>query len=119
MSFLQTATENHTAPLELEEIQDLIEIYTHRLEAELDTIKAERRTGRPASTREEILKLQLERDAREHASGFWIPDLQNVETLATLKGWGGEWVSMNTMSFVRISKDGTVLPSSFPPKGQS
>ncbi|KAF2433724.1 hypothetical protein EJ08DRAFT_731302 [Tothia fuscella] len=119
VAFLQTATADRTEPLQLPEIQDLIGLYIHRLESKLDDLNAERRPGRPASTGEVTLKQQRDRDVQEYDAGFWIPDLQDVKVLETLKGWGGEWVSLNTMKFVRIAKDGTRLESSFPPKGQS
>jgi translation machinery-associated protein 16 len=82
-------------------------------------LNAERRPGRPASTREADLKLQKDHEVKEYASGFWVPDLESEDVLATLKDWGGSWVALNTMTFVRIAKDGTRLESSFPPKGQS
>jgi translation machinery-associated protein 16 len=119
VAFLQTATSNSTSTLTIPEIQDLIEIYMGRFDSDLDALKEERRPGRPASTREAELKLQMEHDVKEYASGFWIPDLEDAQVLATLKEWGGSWVALNTMKFVRISKDGSRLESSFPPKGRS
>jgi translation machinery-associated protein 16 len=119
VAFLQTATSNATSPLTVPEIQDLIEIYVGRFDLDLDALKAERRPGRPASPREAELKLQQEHDLKEYASGYWIPDLEDADVLATLKEWGGSWVALNTMKFVRIAKDGSRLESSFPPKGRS
>lgn len=119
MAFLQTASLDRTAPFTLPEVQDLIETYIHRLEAKLDELNAERRPGRPANTGEVTLRQQRDRDVQEYDAGFWIPDMQDADNLAVLRGWGGEWVSLNTMKFVRVSKDGTRLQSSFPPKGQS
>jgi len=82
-------------------------------------IKAERRLGRPPSTQEIALQNQIEKDKHEYASGFWIPDMQDVKNLERLREWGGEWVGLNVLKFVRVGKNGEVKESSFPPKGQS
>ena len=119
VAFLQTATSISTSPLTIPEIKNLIEIYISRFDSDIDDLKAERRPGRPASTRESDLNLQKDHDVKEYASGFWIPDLEDAKVLETLKEWGGSWVALNTMTFVRIAKDGTRLESSFPPKGRS
>jgi translation machinery-associated protein 16 len=51
-------------------------------------------------------------------SGFWIPELDE-ENLKMLKFWNGKWSALSTLRFVRITKDGRKLESSFPPKGMS
>jgi translation machinery-associated protein 16 len=61
----------------------------------------------------------MENEVREFESGYWIPDLSNQENLEKLKNWNGEWVGMNVMKFVRVTKAGEIRSSSFPPKGNS
>jgi len=119
ISFFQQATSTHTSPYTLPTIQTLISEFIHRSDTELADLKAERRPGRPPSKREDELKQQMERDEKEHASGYWIPDMQDGDNLKMLEAWGGDWVGLNTMKFVRVSRDGTMVESSFPPKGQS
>ncbi|EAT78116.2 hypothetical protein SNOG_14576 [Parastagonospora nodorum SN15] len=80
----------------------MIEDYLGRDDEEVLKLKAERRAGR-AST----------------ASGFWVPDLENLENLKKLKEWNGQWAGLATLKFARISREGVKKESSFPPKGLS
>ncbi len=82
-------------------------------------LNAERRPGRPPSTREDLLRQRQSLDEKEFVSGYWMPDLQDAKNLVALQDWTGDWVSLSTLKFVRISQDGVVHESSFPPKGQS
>lgn len=90
-----------------------------RYDEELAELKGQRRPGRPSSTREDLLKQSMSTEEREYNSGFWIPDMQDEGGLAILQGWNGEWTSLNTIKYVRLSRDGTLQRSNFPPKGLS
>lgn len=54
---------------------------------------------------------------------FWhiavLPDLTDTDNAVLLERWEGTWSYLPTLKWVRISKDGTIKPSSFPPKGLS
>jgi translation machinery-associated protein 16 len=65
------------------------------------------------------IKQQLDADNKEYDAGLWIPDMRDEETLFSLRNWGGEWSGLNIMGFVRVSREGEIRASSFPPKGQS
>jgi translation machinery-associated protein 16 len=97
----------------------MIEDFLGRDDEELANLQAERRAGRPPSTRETLLKQNQAVEQGEYASGFWVPDLENVENLQKLKEWSGHWSGLATLRFARISKDGHKRESSFPPKGLS
>ena len=93
--------------------------YLSRHDEELAELKSQRRPGRPSSTREDLLKQSMAVEEREYDSGFWIPDMQYEDNLAILQAWNGEWTALNTFKYVRLSRDGTVQISNFPPKGLS
>jgi translation machinery-associated protein 16 len=114
----QSYTLEHTSTFTIPEMQSLIEDYLGRDDEELAKLKAERRPGRPPSTRETLLQQNQAAEQGEYVSGFWIPDLEE-ENLKKLKVWPGKWGSLSTLRFVRITKDGKRLESSFPPKGLS
>lgn len=97
----------------------MIEDYLGRDDDELAKLQAERRAGRPPSTRETLLKQARLAEQGEYASGFWVPDLQEADTLKALRDWDGSWAGLATMKFVRISKEGSKKESCFPPKGMS
>ncbi|KAL8928468.1 MAG: hypothetical protein Q9208_001702 [Pyrenodesmia sp. 3 TL-2023] len=119
IAFFQSAAQESPETFTISDIQLLIEVYLSRDSSELSTLQSERRPGRPTSTREDTLKQLQDTEAKEYASGFWLPDMEDAETLARLKVWSGEWMNLNTMKFVRVKQDGTKDPSRFPPKGQS
>ena len=78
-----------------------------------------RRPGRPPGLREVLLKEQREADEREFEAGYWVPDVTDAKTLEHIKKWNGRWVMLNTMRFIRVTRDGEKKESSFPPKGNS
>lgn len=61
----------------------------------------------------------MDREDREFAAGFWMPDLEDEESLRLLRAWNGQWTSLSSLKYVRLTRDGIVNPSSFPPKGKS
>jgi len=115
----QSYTTEHDSPLSISEIRAMIEDYLGRDDEELLKLKAERRPGRPASTRQTLLEQNQATEQGEYASGFWVPDLEDVENLKKLKEWSGQWAGLATLKFARISQEGFKKDSSFPPKGMS
>ncbi|KAL9624245.1 MAG: hypothetical protein Q9160_001492 [Pyrenula sp. 1 TL-2023] len=100
-------------------LQHCVERFINRHQEELEHLKAERRPGRPPSKQEERLQHRRDEEGKEIQSGFWAPDLANEQCIQNLKKWNGQWHALNTLTFVRITQDGQVKPSSFPPKSQS
>ncbi|KAF2743663.1 hypothetical protein M011DRAFT_430731 [Sporormia fimetaria CBS 119925] len=118
VKFFQSSTTSLPAPPTLPEIQALIEDYLGRDDEELAQLKADRRPGRPPSTRETVLEQSRATEQGEYVSGFWIPDL-GEENLKKLRNWDGKWAGLAQMKFVRVNKEGKRSESSFPPKGLS
>lgn len=119
VAFVQARLPETLHPLDVESIRHIIEDYLARNDDEIVSLKAERRSGRPASTRQTLLEQQKHVDESEYDSGFWTPNLQDDVTLTKLDGWNGEWVALSTMSFVRVNRKGHVSASEFPPRGAS
>lgn len=93
--------------------------YVTREAKELVQLQSERRSGRPPTTREDTLKQRIAIEDMEYNSGYWLPDLRDEENLHQLRLWNGEWQSMGSIKYMRLTKDGQIKQSSFPPKGQS
>lgn len=100
-------------------LQHYIEMFIDRHQEELEHLKAERRPGRPPSKQEERLQHRRDEEAKEFQSGIWVPDLANQQCIQSLKKWNGQWNALNTLTFVRVTSDGQVTSSTFPPKAQS
>lgn len=110
--------------------------FVHQHDEEMEAMKKTRRAGRPASASHDMLKLKIDGLVKEQQNGFckfgvtfdrrglltnWntdIPDLTKQDNIDLLDRWEGAWSFLASMSYIRISKDGTVKPSSFPPSSQ-
>ncbi|MCJ1429195.1 hypothetical protein MMC29_007108 [Sticta canariensis] len=119
VAFFQGAAKVATGPMEVENIQILIQRYLGRHDEEIEQIKSERRPGRPSSNREDLLRQQLAIEDREYSAGFWLPDMEDGQNLELVRNWNGEWTSLSNLKYVRLTRAGTKSPSRFPPKGQS
>lgn len=70
-------------------------------------MQSERRAGRPASPKEDLLKQRINRELEEFRTGFYVPDLQNWENIEWLQRWDGSVGSLAQVKFARVSKDGS------------
>ncbi|EME40152.1 hypothetical protein DOTSEDRAFT_137967 [Dothistroma septosporum NZE10] len=119
IAFFQDNLPDTLHPLNMEEIKDLVKQFLQRHDEELSALKGDRRSGRPASTRQSLLEQAVKAETQEFESGFWLPNLQDEETLEKLDQWKGLWLGLGTLRFVRVQKDGEVKESQFPPRGAS
>ncbi|KAH6677433.1 translation machinery-associated protein 16 [Halenospora varia] len=117
--FRDIVKENDGKPLELEAIQSHITAFVGQHDEEFSTLKKERRPGRPASTREDLLRIKIAADEKEYETGFYLPDLTDADNIVFLERWDGAWSYLSTLKWVRITKSGLVQPAKFPPKGES
>ncbi|KAI0475450.1 translation machinery-associated protein 16 [Xylariaceae sp. FL0804] len=116
--FQEALKQNKGEALSEETIQDLIKTYVQQYDEELSEVKKARRPGRPASTREDLLKLKVANLQKEYQyHGFLIPVLTTRENAILLERWTGSYSFLTTLAWVRVSSDGKVEPSTFPPKG--
>ena len=119
VNFFRTAIEGSSGILSEAELQALTENYIGRQDEELETEKANRRPGRPISKVEERINERKDAENREWKAGFWIPDLRQEEVRQKLERWSGDWAGLNNLKFIRLTKEGSIQPSKFPPKGLS
>jgi len=116
--FQEAVRRNEGKPLDNETIHELIRGFVHQYDEELAEIKQARRPGRPASAREDLLKVKITNLEKEYKNGFLVPVLDDETSAAMFERWDGAWAYLTQMKWVRISEDGKVQPSSFPPKGE-
>ncbi|KAI4788642.1 hypothetical protein E4T44_13430, partial [Aureobasidium sp. EXF-8845] len=115
--FLQDEIPDPLRPLTDAEVHEAIAKYLGREDDSLAAFKAERRPGRPKSTRHTILEQQQDLEQKEYESGFWIPDMRDEATLIKLRNWKGEWIALSPLGYIRVEKSGSITESAFPPKG--
>jgi len=115
--FQEAIRNNQGLPLELDAVQSLIRTFVHQHDEEFSALKKERRVGRSASTREDILRTKISVDKKEYENGFYLPDIIDADNVILLDRWEGAWSYLSTLKWVRISSAGNIQPSSFPPKG--
>ncbi|ESZ96806.1 hypothetical protein SBOR_2807 [Sclerotinia borealis F-4128] len=118
--FQEAVKNNGVKPLELDAIHSLISIFVHQNDEEMTAIKKERRPGRPASTREDLLRIKIAGDEKEYENGFYLPDLTDSDNVMALALWEkSTWSYLNTLKWVRLSSSGHIQETKFPPKGSS
>ncbi|OTB01963.1 hypothetical protein M426DRAFT_208251 [Hypoxylon sp. CI-4A] len=115
--FQEALRQNEGQPLQMDVIQELIKTYVHQDDEKLNEMKKARRSGQPASTKQDLLKIRIDKLVKEYQNGFLIPVLDTEENASPLSRWEGSWSYLTTLKWVRISSDGKVQPSSFPPRG--
>ncbi|KAI1769860.1 translation machinery-associated protein 16 [Hypoxylon cercidicola] len=115
--FQEALRQNEGQPLQMDIIQELIKTFVHQYDEELNEMKKTRRPGRPASAKEDLLKVKVDKLQKEYQSGFLLPVLDTEENAAVLGRYEGSWSYLTGLKWVRISSAGTVQPSSFPPRG--
>ncbi|XWW92657.1 hypothetical protein V2A60_000582 [Cordyceps javanica] len=110
-------TERDVSKLELSEVQTLIHNFVHQYDEEFDEVKKARRPGRPASTREDLLKRKIDALEDEYEKGFLIPDVFDEDNGKKLIGYEGSWAYLATIAWSKVSKAGKVSKGDFPSKG--
>ncbi|KAK6953584.1 hypothetical protein Daesc_005889 [Daldinia eschscholtzii] len=63
--------QNDSQPLQMDVIHELIKTFVHQYDEELNEIKKARRPGRPASTKEDLLKVKIDNLQKEYQNGFY------------------------------------------------
>lgn len=85
----------------------------HQYDEEYEAVKKARRPGRPPSAREDLLKRKIAELTTEYQKGFFIPDLTSEENVKQLNRWEGSWSYLSTLTWVKVSADGTVKPTTW------
>ena len=93
--------------------------YIRSQDEELDILQRNKRAGRPPSARETIIRQFKSAVEKEFESGLWMPDLLRSQNLNVLLKWNGEWTSLVTLEYVRVTRSGDLIESAFPPKGSN
>ncbi|KAK4445026.1 translation machinery-associated protein 16 [Podospora aff. communis PSN243] len=114
--FRDIVRENENKPLDLEAVKSKIHEYVHQHDEVFEEVKKSRRPGRPASTREDLLRMKIAALQKEQQDGFYIPDLTTEKNLQLLDRWEGEWAFLSNLDWVKIMGTGTVKPAKFPPQ---
>ncbi|OLN96166.1 Translation machinery-associated protein 16 [Colletotrichum chlorophyti] len=117
--FQKALQEKGSVALELATVQEIIHQYVHQHDEEYSEAKKARRPGRPASAKEDMLKMKIAALEEEYRVGFYLPDLTTEANVRLLDRWEGQWAYLTSVSWVKITSEGSVKKSSFPPTGSS
>jgi translation machinery-associated protein 16 len=119
ISFFQERLKDIPGSLCIADVADLVKKYIHRDASEIEQLQQGRRKGRPPSKREEAIVQRTESEEKEFMTGFWMPDLIQDEVRTKLLAWNGIWSSLSAIKFIRLTRDGVMQSSAFPPTGLS
>lgn len=114
--FQEVSRANGGKALEMATIQSKIHEFVHQYDEEYEQQRKARRPGRPASAREDLLKVTIKGLETEYEKGFYVPDLTDEVNISELDRWEGSWAYLSNLKWVKITKTGDARPSSFPPK---
>ncbi|KID78577.1 hypothetical protein MBR_03025, partial [Metarhizium brunneum ARSEF 3297] len=115
--FQESLAEKDNQSLDIETVQSFIKRFIHQYDEEYDDLKKARRLGRPATAREDLLKLKIASLEKEYQTGFVIPDVMSAEHAKNLGKWEGSWAYLTTLPWIRVSSSGQVRSAEFPSKG--
>ncbi|KAM5351763.1 hypothetical protein ACJ41O_004486 [Fusarium nematophilum] len=103
--------------LGVEEVQRIIHSFVHQYDEEYDAVKKTRRPGRPASAKEDLLKVKISTLEDEYKGGFVLPDLLSSDNVNALHLWEGSWSYLTQLKWVKVNSAGQVRPTAFPSGG--
>lgn len=99
-------------------------------------MKKTRRAGRPASTKEDLLKMKISALEEEYTKGFCkcllimilarrfdladnvsvIPDITTAENVKLLDAWEGSWAYLTTIPWIKVTTTGNIRKAELPSK---
>lgn len=79
--------------------------FVSRDQEEVDKLQAQRRPGRPASSKQDQLTMKIEKEQKEFKTGFLVPDLTDRMTVERVRQWRGDQGGLNVIKFVRVAED--------------
>ncbi|KAI5462328.1 translation machinery-associated protein 16 [Mariannaea sp. PMI_226] len=99
---------------EIEEVKRMIHSFVHQFDEEYDAEKKKRRAGRPASVKEDMLKMKISTLETEYKQGFLLPDIMSSENANALLLWEGSWSYLPQLKWTRVNSEGQVRSVAFP-----
>ncbi|CAK7230371.1 translation machinery-associated protein 16 [Sporothrix bragantina] len=113
--FQESIRETGIEVFDTEQFLALVKSFVHQHDEEMDELKHARRPGRPASMREDTLKVKIAALEKEFQNGFLVPDLTCQDNVSALERWDGTWLHLNSLNWVRVTDAGASRPATFPP----
>ncbi|KJZ77156.1 hypothetical protein HIM_03477 [Hirsutella minnesotensis 3608] len=115
--FQQGLDRRDNQPLDVGAIQELIHNFIHQYDEELGELKKARRPGRPASAREDLLRIKVTALETEYRNGFAIPDVMSEENAKLVADWEGSWSKLAALPWIKVTSSGQARKADFPSKG--
>ncbi|ODQ82602.1 hypothetical protein BABINDRAFT_31337 [Babjeviella inositovora NRRL Y-12698] len=111
VKFLQEAlTTRPQTAFTLEDMKLFIDAYLSRDDEVLVTLRAERRPGRPAGARLQILEEKVKYEKLLFETGYKIPDLSNPDVVKRLREWNGTSGGASIFQWIHVAKGMKELP---------
>ncbi|KAK7681053.1 hypothetical protein QCA50_015890 [Cerrena zonata] len=95
----------------LQDMKDFVESYISKDDEEIKELQDERRPGRPATARQNILEEKRKHDQHIYDTGYKLPDLSDKQTVERLRLWNGTHGGVTIMKYIHIHKDMKDLPT--------
>lgn len=92
---------------DLEFMKNVTKSFVHRHDEEIADLESQKRPGRPAPARLQILLEKRKLDCHIFDTGIQVPDLTIKENVVALKAWNGTSGGLEAIKLVRITSTST------------
>lgn len=86
------------------ELRQMVDLFFHRFDDELDQFRNERRKGRPMAPKHQILEEKVKHDIHLWKTGVKVPDLTDKDTVTALRLWNGTTGGTTVMKFCELKE---------------
>lgn len=88
----------------ISDVQDLLETWISRNDDEIESLKEQRRPGRPKSKKLEQLEEVKAKEVHQFETGWKVPDLRHKQTCVFMKSWAGDHGKLTAMKHIILKK---------------
>lgn len=86
-----------------DKFKGLVEMHVMRHDDDLEEFRAQRRPGRPMTSKHQILEEKAKHDAHLWETGIKVPNLMDKDTVHALRNWNGTTGGATVFKMVEIS----------------
>ncbi|EGV60577.1 translation machinery-associated protein 16 [Yamadazyma tenuis] len=95
----------------LDSMKSYIENFLSRFDDEVEQLQGERRPGRPASARQQILEQLIQSEKSNYVSGIKVPNLSDKLTVDLLRKWNGTIGGVTAFKYINVYRDMKQIPT--------
>lgn len=105
-TFLQQVLQSRDEKMfSINEMKVFVEAFISRNDEEIESLKASRRQGRPASNRQIVLESKRSHENHLFQTGWDVPDLTSEENVKNIVRWNGSVGGLTNIKKILLKRD--------------